>query len=743
MTDRGLLDRLAVLAGLQTSYRDAWGAQHDIPDTTQLALLAALGISADTDDVATRSIDGLEDRFHRALLPPVVVALEDEGFATVAVTVPAGQRGRLTWRLACEAGAVLEDSAELTALPLEHTLPDGQERRRLILQQPVPPGYHALTIEIAPDRRTSTCLIMAPRRCHRPISLEGDGRRWGIAVQLYAVRSERNWGIGDFTDLAQIVRGAARLGAAVVGLNPLHALFPLQPDSASPYSPSSRIFLNILYLDVEALDDYRDSAAARRAAADARFQARLRALRDAKLVDYPSVAACKTEILELLYRSFREHCRREPESSRAKEFREFCDAGGRALRHFALFETLAERAKAEGRGLGFRDWDVELHDPESAAVRQIGTDLAERVEYHLYLQWQAERQLAEVGRITERLGMSVGLYHDLAVGVDRGGAEAWDWQAALAPGASVGAPPDAWNPNGQDWGLPPFHPQRLRDCAYAPFIELLRAAMRRGGALRIDHILGLMRLYWIPSGAAPVAGAYVDYPWRDLIAIVALESRRNRCLVVGEDLGTIPEGMHEAMAAAGILSYRLLYFEKEADGASRPPERYPREALVAVGTHDLPTLASYWAGSDLALRDRLNLWPSPAQREAALREREGDRAALVDLLRSERLLEAEDAPREPPIAALYGLLARTPCRLLMVQVEDVVGQIEQINVPGTDRQYPNWRWRLATELRALLAGEQLLSLAPTLNRYRSDRPGATLPAPADGGEGPPGIPKVT
>jgi (1->4)-alpha-D-glucan 1-alpha-D-glucosylmutase len=258
----------------------------------------------------------------------------------------------------------------------------------------------------------------------------------------------------------------------------------------------------------------------------------------------------------------------------------------------------------------------------------------------------------------------------------------------------------------------------------------LRATMRRGGALRIDHILGLMRLYWIPAGASPVAGAYVRYPWRELLAIVALESRRNRCLVVGEDLGTVPEGLREAMAETGILSYRLLYFEKESDTRCRPPERYPREALVAVGTHDLPTLAAYWSGSDLALRDRLGLWPSPAQRDAASQARGGDRAALIELLRREQLL-APDAPcDEAPTEALYGMLAKTPSRLLMVQIEDMASQIEQMNVPGTDRQYPNWRWRLASDIRAIYSGEPMLSLARTLNRWRSDRPGiAPLSAP--------------
>jgi (1->4)-alpha-D-glucan 1-alpha-D-glucosylmutase len=746
MTDHRLVDRLADLIGLQTSYRDAWGTPREVPDTTRLALLTAMGYPVDSDDAAARSIDALEHRLH-TLLPAVVVAFEGDEVITVPITVPAGQRGRLTWRLTLEDGDVIEDGMDLAALPLMNTLSNGAESRRLTITHPLPLGYHAVTVKIVGNRRATnagTRLIIAPRRCYRPSSLEGDGRRWGIAVQLYAMRSERNWGFGDFTDLMAVVRGAARLGAAAVGLNPLHALFPLQPESASPYAPSSRLFLNILYLDIETMDDYRDSTAARRAVADPRFQARLHAVRGAKLVDYPAVASCKLEIFELLFRSFRERYRQDPENPRARMFRQFCDAGGRALRNFALFEALAERASVEGKGFGFRSWAAELQDPESSTVRQLHEELAERVEYYRYLQWQAERQLAEVRRVSERLGMSIGLYHDLAVGVEAGGAEAWDWQAVLASGASVGAPPDDWNHNGQDWGLPPLDPQRLHDQAYAPFIELLRATMRRGGALRIDHILGLMRLYWIPYGAAPGDGAYVAYPWRDLIAIVALESRRNHCLVVGEDLGTVPEGLREAMTEAGILSYRLLYFEKETDTESRPPERYPREALVSVGTHDLPPLAAYWTGSDLALRDRLSLWPSPDQRDAASRARGNDRTALIGLLRNERLLEPETACEEAPIEGLYGMLARTPSRLLMVQVEDIAGQIEQINVPGTDRQYPNWRWRLAVDLRAMLAGERLLSLARTLNQWRSDRPGAaTLPVSDGEKRVPAAIPGVT
>jgi (1->4)-alpha-D-glucan 1-alpha-D-glucosylmutase len=735
MTDSLLRNRVAELAGLQTWYRDGSGAQHNVGDRALDAILTALGLPAESDAAATRSIESVERERSSRLLSPVIVAFEDDAQLVVPIAVPDGNSGRITWRIDTEAGEPLEGAGDAAG---------AVEQQCLRIGQLPPPGYHRLEVTLAGETRStdSAVLIVAPRRCYRPPALEGDGRRWGLAVQLYAVRSARNWGIGDFTDLLAIVRGVAPLGAATVGLNPLHALFPWNPRAASPYSPNSRIFLNILYLDVEAIEDY--GAAARQLVATPEFLGRLRTLREATMVDYVGVAAAKLEVLELASRAFAEHCRHDPESPRTRAFRAFCEAGGRALRRFALFETLAEVAIAEGRGFGWRNWRPEWRDPDGPAVRQLEAEHAARIAHHEYLQWQAELQLAEVRRTAERLGMSIGLYNDLAVGVDGGGAEAWDWQGVLVAEASVGAPPDAWNPKGQAWGLPPFHPHRLAAHAYAPFIELLRANMRRGGALRIDHILGFMRLYWIPSGASPTDGAYVGYPWRDLLAILALESHRNRCLVVGEDLGTLPEGLHEALYEAGILSYRLLYFEKSGPSAFRSPEDYPTEALVAATTHDLPTLAGYWSGADLAVRDRLGLWPSRELGETARRERSGDRAALLTLLHGEGLAGAA-ATQAPPIPDIYDLLARTPSRLLMLQIEDVAGQIDQVNVPGTDTEYPNWRRRLDPTLDAMLGGASLRALAVRLDRWRGDRPSPVAladMASADG-MGPREIPGAT
>ncbi|HET6656206.1 MAG TPA: 4-alpha-glucanotransferase, partial [Gammaproteobacteria bacterium] len=520
----------------------------------------------------------------------------------------------------------------------------------------------------------------------RPEALAGDGRRWGIQVQLYGLRSAHNWGIGDFTDLAELVAGAAELGAAAIGLNPLHALFPTRPGHISPYSPSSRLFLNPLYLDVEAVPEFADCLAARRKVGSLAFQTRLRELRAAPQVDYRGVAETKFAILDELYDYFRKARLADSSHPRHRAFREFQTERGGALRRFATFHALAEQRDE----IAWRDWPSEWREPDGEAVAAFVERNIARVEFHEYLQWQADWQLRAATELARESGMSVGLYADLAVGADPTGAEAWGHQQATVQGASVGAPPDQLNLHGQDWGLPPPDPLAWQAQAYAPFIELLQANMRHAGALRIDHILGLVRLYWIPAGASARDGVYVRYPWRDLLAVLAAQSRRSRCLVIGEDLGTVPEGLREAMTENGILSYRLLYFGRD-DNGFRLPADYPAEALAAVGTHDLPTLPGWWHSDDIELRDRLDLWPNAEQRDEACAERQQDREALMHALRDAQLVSDESVPEEPPVTAIYRYLAQAPSRLLMVQLEDVLGQREQLNVPGTTNEYPNWR----------------------------------------------------
>ncbi|HET7371629.1 MAG TPA: 4-alpha-glucanotransferase [Gammaproteobacteria bacterium] len=552
-------------------------------------------------------------------------------------------------------------------------------------------------------------LDLPPAPAWRPESMQDEGRRWGIQVQLYGLRSARNWGIGDFTDLAELIAGAAELGAAAIGLNPLHALFPTRPDHISPYSPSSRLFLNPLYLDVEAVPEFTDCLTARRQVCSVAFQARLRELREAPQVDYRGVAEAKFTVLEELYDYFRKACA-DTSHPRHRAFREFQTERGGALRRFATFHALAEQTEA----VAWRDWTSEWRDPNDDAVAAFVERRLARVEFHEYLQWQADWQLRAAAELAREAGMSVGLYADLAVGADPTGAEAWGHQQATVQGASVGAPPDQLNLNGQDWGLPPPDPLAWQAQAYAPFIELLEANMRHAGALRIDHILGLVRLYWIPAGASAKDGAYVRYPWHDLLAVLAAQSRHSRCLVIGEDLGTVPEGLREAMTDNGILSYRLLYFERD-DGGFRAPRDYPPEALAAVGTHDLPTLPGWWHSDDIALRDRLDLWPSREKRDDACAEREQDRAALMNALRDAHLISESEIPDEPPVTAIYRHLGDAPSRLLMVQLEDVLGQREQLNVPGTTDQYPNWRQRLPCTVDAALEDPRLRETAAALN----------------------------
>ncbi len=353
--------------------------------------------------------------------------------------------------------------------------------------------------------------------------------------------------------------------------------------------------------------------------------------------------------------------------------------------------------------------------PDGAGVAAFDAAHPDDVEFFLYLQWEADRQLAAVAEAGRQAGLAVGLYRDVALGASPDGAEAWGYQDSLVFGAEVGAPPDAFNPAGQGWGLPPFDPHALREAAYAPFIDLLRANMRHAGAVRIDHVMGLARQFWIPAGGSPADGAYMRFPLEDLLGILALESRRHRCVVIGEDLGTVPDGFRDRLAQAGVLSYRLLYFERGGDGAFMPPDHYPALSLAAVATHDLPPLPGYWSGHDIETRARLGLLASSGAERAAKRERVTDRDALANMLRAHGGLSDAGHPSPDDIAlAAYRFLARAPSHLLMVRPEDILGLMEQTNLPGTRDEHPNWKRRLPLTVEALAADPRLRRLAAML-----------------------------
>jgi 4-alpha-glucanotransferase len=432
-------------------------------------------------------------------------------------------------------------------------------------------------------------------------------------------------------------------------------------------------------------------------------------------------------ILERLHGSFRDTHLAEP-TPRGRAFRAFCSAIGQELWRHAIFEALSEHQQRAGAGTDWRLWPERLRKPDDPEVAAFAREHAERVEFFQYLQWVADLQLAEAAYRARAAGMPIGLYRDLAVATDPGGAAAWAGQGCILDAVSVGAPPDLFNLNGQSWGIAPFSPIGLVEAAYAPFIANLRANMRHAGAVRIDHVMGLMHLYCIPPGGGP--GAYVSYPFEDLLRIVALESRRHGCIVIGEDLGTVPDEFRPAMQAAGILSYRLFYFERDGNGRFLPPDGYPVEALVAATTHDLPTLAGFWIGRDQLWRARLRLYPDEAALRDDRQQRARDREELVAALRRQQLLpgmnkadEAScDALRELTLA-VHCYLASTPGRILMLQLEDVLGEIEQPNLPGTIDEHPNWRRRARLTVEEIVAEPAAQALVAALRgRRRRTRP---------------------
>ena len=731
---RAALERLCARYGIAPEYNDIWGKRHAVPDANLIALLAEFEVDASSPErieAAAREAHAAE---WREALPPVVAieAHSARWSLPLRLTDPAK---RLRWSLVEESGERHRGEAEPAALTERSSAVLDRvtiRERRLELSVALPAGYHKLAIE---GLAGEVLVVAAPARCYRPRALVDGGRVWGPAVQLYALRSERNWGIGDFGDLARLVEQWGERGAGIIGMNPLHALFPHNPAHASPYSPSSRLQLNVLYIDVEAIEDFRECEAAQRRVRSAEFQARLAQLRETPLVDYPGVAAAKLEILELLYAHFRER-HLKAASARGQVFRDFQAQSGRPLRRHALYEALQAHFHARVATVwGWPVWPKAYRDHDSAEVARFAEKYVERIEYYEYLQWQAERQLARASERCRALGLAVGLYLDLAVSVDRAGSDAWTNQEMYASGASVGAPPDEFNPNGQNWGLPPLRPDRLREGGYRFFIETMRENMRDAGALRIDHVMGLMRLFWIPSDKTARDGAYVHYALDEMLAIVALESERNRCMVIGEDLGTVADEMRLALARYEVLSYRLLYFERGQGGEFKPSARYPRDALVAVSTHDLATLAGWWVGRDLRLRLDLGLFPNEGVYEKQLIDRAQERVRLMLALQHAGLLppgmqpDATGSQKLTPelVEAIHAFVANAPSRVMMVQVEDAIGVTEQANMPGTTEEHPNWKRKLPETLDKLAASERVRNLAAALARLR---PHAALRSPA-------------
>ena len=667
---RALAERLGIIG----EYIDQQGKTVRASDASRQALLRAMGFDAPTEPAARGWLAELDAETRNEIVAPVQV-------------VEQGSAGAKRVRIR------LSDDVASTSVQVRVVAETGEESRldgrirqagTLALPEALPLGYHRLEIEAGSVRREQS-LIVVPRRCVTPADRFGKRRVMGVVANLYAQRREHDWGIGDLSTLSALVTWCAARGAAFVGINPLHALFNRGID-VSPYSPVSRLFRNPIYIDVEAVPELAYSDEARHILNGTATRRALRELRDAPLVDYDGVIALKERVLAALHRTFRERA----DGARVRSYEEFVRTREPELTRFATWMALATESGVPD----WRQWPQPLRSPDSPAVAGMTAAQRERVDFFRWLQFETWRQLGAVAARARELGMPLGVYQDLAIGTNPGGSDTWSFPELFLTGASVGAPPDPLGPKGQNWGLPPIDPRALRAQRYRYWIQLLRRAFEHAGALRIDHVMGLFRMFWIPEGGTGKDGAYVRLDPSSMLGILALESVRHGALVVGEDLGTVPAEVAPALRKWGLLSSKVLYFERDGSEFKRAT-KYAPQALASANTHDLPTLAGFWTEHDIALRERVGILRTAAEIRRAKRARAADKAALLRRLglQPPRHYEEPHFPRRLT-AAVHAFLCSTPAALVGQSLDDLTGETEPVNVPGVgpDR-YPSWRRR--------------------------------------------------
>jgi 4-alpha-glucanotransferase len=671
------LRALAVEAGFMVRWHDVHGLRQDVGLEALRMLLTCIGLPAG---------DLVEIEESRALL-----ATERDRLPPLLTTVrrsrgpkPPGRRRAERFRLHAEDGKFIEgrldDAGRLPAVNRS--------------------GYHRLEFGDA-----EAILAVAPSRCFSLVDAgaeeAGGPLPWGLSAQVYGLRRAGDLGLGDLGATAMLVEAAGRLGAATLAISPVHALFAAAPDRFSPYAPSSRLFLNALHADPTLL--FGRDAMVHAVAADAEAQA-------APLIDWQDAVARRMAWFRAL---FGQHAA-DP------RFLQFRTERGEALERHARFEALSLHfATRDGTLRHWRDWPTGYADPEAAPVAHFAAAHADEVAFHAFCQWLVDASLADAQRRARAAGMAVGLLADIAIGTDSSGSHAWSRPADVVRGAAVGAPPDFFNPIGQDWGLTAFSPRALLAGGYAAFLEVLRAAMRHAGGIRIDHAMGLERLWLIPEGSPAKAGAYLRYPREDLLRLLALESHRHQAVVIGEDLGTVPPGFRNRIARAGILGMRVLDFERDAKGAPLPPREWTREAVAMTTTHDLATVAGWWRGTDLTWRRRL---AGDEGMDAAEASRAEERMRLWAGFRASGAAGGEAPPPEAPERAVDAAIAHVgsaACRLAILPIEDALGLLEQPNIPGTTTEHPNWCRRLPDDAGHLLDRPDV---AARIKRFADARP---------------------
>lgn len=700
--EAALREQLLAFCGIETQFNDAWGKPVTVTEHNQLELIRVQGFVTDNDELAREQLLQRQLAFWQrpvqhvsvqhqsdSLLLQIQVSLS-QAADTAVLIIDTEQGGRHTIELQPVDGELIQ----VTQL-------NGVEYHQYQYQLPLSleAGYHTLRLQLDGSETTQR-LIITPGVCYKPEAFS-QTKQWGIALQLYALRSERNWGIGDFTDLAKTLDYLGSVGADFVGLNPIHALYPAMPDNASPYSPSSRRWLNTLYIDVSAMPGFNQCKDTQAMVTTAEFSRRVAELRQIPFVDYKAVSELKMPVMRSLYNWYSKQKKAEP------QFEQFVRDGAESLQLCALYDALHQYLyQQDSANWGWPVWPEDYRDPNSAKVQQFAKTHQHEIGFFCYLQFIAQQQLASAQQQAKAKGMVLGLYRDLAVGVSEASTEIWGNPQLYCRDASVGAPPDPLGPAGQNWGLPPMYPYQLYCQAYQPFIDLLRANMRDAGALRIDHVMALLRLWWVPKSADNAGGgAYVYYPIEDLLGILALESQRNKAVVIGEDLGTVPDGIRELLQACGVYSYRVFFFETAEDGGFISPAHYPEQAMATLTTHDLPTLTGFWHCEDLRLGKDVGLYQDESQLQQLYQQRHQNKQRILDSLHGHHVLpddfsrSSEHLGMEQTLNfAMQRHLAAGSSQLLCLQLEDALQMSQPVNIPGTSNEYPNWRRKLSENI---------------------------------------------
>jgi len=714
---------LATRAGFEVEWEDAHRKVHRVPEKTLAILLERMGLPCGNATQIRQSAAALDAELSGRKLPPLMTAQVGRGIALPAAALKSGSH----YRIELESGSIIDG---------RFTAPKGEEALLAPIDEP---GYHTLVIH---EQRVT--LAVAPSRCYTVAdawrSLRDDERAvapplWGVATQLYGLRRVGDGGIGDYSALAQIAAESAKRGAHALAVSPTHAMFSAEPNRFSPYSPSSRLWLNVTHIDPAAVFGEAAARAAMQSAGAVDAWSELEGL---PLIDWPKAVVLKLKVLRALFENFctDERAREGTEDTpRALEFHGFCERAGRALEDHARFEALQAAQLAQGGNGHWRNWPEALRDPRSPEVEAFAQAHRHEVDFHLFLQWLAAKGLSHAQYAAREAGMAVGLIADLAVGCDSAGSHAWSYRDDMLQGVSVGAPPDLFNQAGQSWGLTTFSPRAMRTQGFSAFIDMLRAAFAHAGGIRIDHILGLRRLWLVPEGESASNGAYLRYPLEDLLRLIALESWRHRAIVIGEDLGTVPPGFRERLDEHGIAGIRVLWFERGEDGTGfKPPQAWDRNAVGTTTTHDLPTVAGWWAGSDITWRNRIGqTMARPDGRdpeEAAQEERASDRAELWQAFQQAGVAppDVEAPPTDnAPVDEALAFVAATPGPLVTFPLEDLLAQSDQPNLPGSIDEHPNWRRRMNLPIDEMFLDDTFCDRLLAVDRARS---AATVSTPS-------------